>query len=189
MKNTIIEAMKKLNQELVNRCIVYDAPDIPDQYNQCASLDGVYDWGFTVVTYCDVLDPIMTFYDWEFQSIVSIDLDDETQYHLRHGMLSVKQSYMFSDTVQKFVVNLTRGAAVHEKDIQAIGYMPNLGFSDDKRFYALKDGRIYYKKDGESLRLLKATTVADLTRQGFEIIQPENYGANINILNDMICRM
>ena len=178
----------QLNMELINKGIIYDAPDCPDGYNQCCCLEGVYDWGFTVVTYCDVLDPIITFYDWECQAILSLDMDDNTTYSLRNGRLYAKVSYMFSDRVEKIHVYLNDGAPVHQRDITAIGYMANLT-ADDRRFYALNDGRIYFKADGETLRVLQNVTIEDLTRQGFTIIDPENYGANIDVLNDMICKL
>lgn len=185
MKNLTFE---QLNQELINKGLVYDAPDVPDMYDQCAILEGIYNWGFTIITHCNVLDPIITFYDWECQSILSLDVDENTSYSLSHGMLHAKQSFMFSDKVDKYNVNLNNGAPVHQKDIKAIGYVPHLNMCEDRRFYALNDGRIYFKEDGATLRLLQNVTVDDLTRQGFSIIEPENYGANIDILNDMICK-
>ena len=61
---------------------------------------------------------------------------------------------------------------------------------DDKRFYALNDGRIYYKEDGHDLKLLEGDVdVIDFQDQGFELIGPDSYQSNINILNDMIVRM
>lgn len=189
MMNLINDAIKKLNQELVNRCIVYGAPNEPDQYNQHAVLEGVYSWGFIVISYCDVVDPVMTFYDWEYQSIVSIDVNDDTKYSLHNGLLTIEEKFFCTDVVRTYSVNLNNGAHVHLNDIQAIGYVPSLRFND-KRFYALKDGRIYFKKDGEDLVLCECgLTIDDFVHDGFKIIEPENYGANINVLNDMMCRL
>ena len=189
MKNAIITTLRKLNMELNERNITYDAPDNPDGYNQYAELDGVYDWGFTVLTHCDVLDPTITFYDWEYQSIVSLYLDDETKYQLSGGYLKVTESGTFNNKVHKFFINLNNGASIHVSDIKCIGYMPNVKLYEDIRFYALHDGRIFYKADGAILRQLLNVTIDDLMRQGFTLIEPEHYDTNVNVLNDMVVRM
>ena len=69
------------------------------------------------------------------------------------------------------------------------GYDPSDNYHD-KRFYALNDGRIYYKEDGHDLKLLEENVdVVDFQDQGFELIGPYSYQSNINILNEMIVRM
>lgn len=183
----MMKTFEELNKELINRGLVYDSPDIPDMYEQCAKLEGIYEWGFTIITYCNVVDPVITFYDWEYQSILSLDHDDHTHYTLQNGRLYVEEHMYFSDVVNKYSVNLKVGAPVHDKDVVAIGYMPNLGYSDDKRFYILKDGRTFFKEDGSSLCKVD-TTLTEFITQGYELIDIEHYGNNINILNDMLCK-
>lgn len=178
---------EQLNMELRKRGIVYDAPDMPDQYEQCCYLEGIYSWGFTVITYCNVLDPVITFYDTEYQAILSLDHDNYTQYTLQNGRLFVEETMCFSEKTHKYGVNLNDGAPVHVRDIEAIGYVV-ADLSHDRRFYALKDGRMYFKEDGEALKQLKDVSIENLTKMGFKIIEPENYGANIDILNDLISK-
>lgn len=168
---------EQLNMELINRGIVYDSPDIPDEYEQCASLEGIYPWGFTVITYCNVLDPIIAFYDWECQAILSLNHDSDTKYHLNNGRLFVEEYKCFSNETHKYGVNLNNGAPVHVKDIAAIGYMPSKNYHD-KRFYALNDGRIYVKEDGKALELLPKESnanIASLINEGYVLVGKDAY--------------
>jgi hypothetical protein len=181
--------MNELNKTLEAKGIVYDSPDIPDEYEQSARLEAIYDWGFTVVTYCNVLDPVITFYDNQFQAILSLDIDSDTSYSLCNGVLRVEERNCFGGVTRRFYVNLSSGAPVHTSDIVAIGYADNDMF-DDKRFYALKDGRIYYKEDGAELKLIKDNVdVIDFMDAGYTLVSKDSFGSNVDILNNMIVRM
>jgi hypothetical protein len=181
--------LDKLNKILEAKGIVYDSPDVPDEYEQSARLEAIYDWGFTVVTYCNVLDPVITFYDNQFQAILSLDIDSDTSYSLCNGVLRVEERNCFGGVTRRFYVNLSSGAPVHTSDIVAIGYADNDMF-DDKRFYALKDGRIYYKEDGAELKLIKDNVdVIDFMDAGYTFVSKDSFGSNVDILNNMIVRM
>jgi hypothetical protein len=181
--------LNKLNKTLEAKGIVYDSPDVPDEYEQSARLEAIYDWGFTVVTYCNVLDPVITFYDNQFQAILSLDIDSDTSYSLCNGVLRVEERNCFGGVTRRFYVNLSSGAPVHTSDIVAIGYADNDMF-DDKRFYALKDGRIYYKEDGAELKLIKDNVdVIDFMDAGYTLVSKDSFGSNVDILNNMIVRM
>jgi hypothetical protein len=181
--------LDKLNKILEAKGIVYDSPDVPDEYEQSARLEAIYDWGFTVVTYCNVLDPVITFYDNQFQAILSLDIDSDTSYSLCNGVLRVEERNCFGGATRRFYVNLSSGAPVHTSDIVAIGYADNDMF-DDKRFYALKDGRIYYKEDGAELKLIKDNVdVIDFMDAGYTLVSKDSFGSNVDILNNMIVRM
>ena len=185
MKNM---SFAKLNEELINRGIVFE-PSPTDEYETLCELEAIYSWGFTTITYCIVLDPIITFYDWEGQSILCLDKDEYTQYKVNDGVIFVSIKYTFSDETKSFVYDLKDGAPVHVDDVATIGYEPSDNYHD-KRFYALNDGRIYYKEDGHDLKLLEGDVdVIDFQDQGFELIGPDSYQSNINILNEMIVRM
>lgn len=176
-----------LNQELINRGIVYDSEPL-DEHEQFAELEGIYNWGFTVITHCNVVSPVITFYDWTYQSILSLDVDEHLNYSLMDGVLKVEQSYLFCNDIDKYTVRLKDGAPVHVDDIACIGYEPADDYFSDKRFYALNNGKIYYKENGKKLRITELD-VLDFLNAGFKLVDAENYGSNIDILNDMICKL
>lgn len=188
MKNLFNGAMDVLNKELERRGITHDVTDDYRDYGAFEVLEGVYDWGFTTIMYCDVLEPIISFYDWEYQKILSLDCDSCTTYHLCSGRLSVRIKHTFSDYKEEFSIYLKNGAPVHVEDIKAIGYTTQgLYRADD--FYALKDGRIYAQKDGEHLKLCEAgVTVEDFITQGYQLVPVDSYPSNVDSLNEMLSR-
>jgi hypothetical protein len=172
--------------ELINKGIVYNSPDIPDQYDQSCSLEAIYSWGFTVITYCNVLGPIISFYDWEYQLILSLDHDEYTKYFISNNRLYVEQRYCFSDKIHEFSVNLGDGAPVHVSDIAAIGYVPDTSLSEDRRFYLLKDSTMYFKEDGHNLEIINST-LTDILKLGFKLLPEDCFDTNVDVLNNMIC--
>lgn len=185
MKNMTFE---KLNQELENRGIVFEAGPC-DEYETCCYLEGMYEWGFTTVTYCIVIDPIITFFDWKFQSICSIDLDSYTTHRVTHGVLYAETKHLFMDGVDKFCYDLKYGAPVHVEDIHMIGVdLSNFmnPASADRRFYALKDGNAFLKEDGVGFKWIDNDTVNALIKEGFTLINQEDYQSNVDALNNEI---
>lgn len=184
MKNM---SFAKLNEELINRGIVFE-PSPTDEYETLCELHSIHENGFITATSCIVLPTNLTFYDWTGQSIISLDIDDCT-YKICDGVLYVTESNTFSGNKKRIVIDLKDGAPVHVDDVAAIGYEPSDNYHD-KRFYALNDGRIYYKEDGHDLKLLEGDVdVIDFQDQGFELIGPDSYQSNIDVLNEMIVRM
>ena len=184
MKNM---TLKQLNKELKNRGIVFEEGPC-DEYEVCCHLEGMYDWGFTTITYCNVVDPVITFYDWRFQSICRIDLDEHTTYRVMHGVLSATITHLFTDRVDKIHYNLQYGAPVHVEDIDAIGVdLSDLNpVSADRRFYVLKDGNILFKEDGVGFSLIDDDTMSSLVQEGFVLIDSDNYQSNVDVLNNEI---
>lgn len=183
MKNITFE---QLEQELENKGIVFESGEC-DEYETCCYLEGIYEWGFTTITSCNVIDPIITFYDWKYQSICCVDLDDYSSHRVIHGVLSAETKYLFCEGISKFCYDLRHGAPVHLDDIVSIGYDPSEKYHD-KRFYELKDGRIYYKEDGALLMTIDQTAKDALMQSGFVLIESEHYPNNVNVLNDMIVK-
>jgi hypothetical protein len=178
---------EELQKELENKGILFEV-DPRDDYETSCCLEAVYEWGFTTVTYCIVLDPVMTFYDWEYQAICHIDLDSYTQYTLNAGYLHVKEQKMLGQGYFEFWYNLEKGAPVHMSDEVVIGY-----YEDDnsKRFYALNDGRYFFKEDGKPIKLIKGdeVDVIDFLDEGYKLIDLKDTKAiqsNIDILNNLL---
>lgn len=176
------KSFEQLNQKLINKGIVFE-PHPTDEYETSCHLDSIYSWGFIVISNCAVLDPLYLLYDNEYQKICVLDYVDD-DFKITDGYLSCIRTLF--DTKTRFTYNLNQGAPVHIRDIAAIGYVPNDNPYPDKRFYALNDGRIYYKEDGEVLKQLSDVTIDELIRRGFTLIEPEHYENNVSILNDMI---
>lgn len=176
------DLFKTLEQELINRGIVYDDMD-NNEYDASAKLEGIYEWGFTVINYCCVINPVIVFYDWSFQSILSLDIDEYTSYNLSNSRLVVTDKCMFTDIVKTYAVDLSKGAPVHVGDIVAIGHHEE----DDMRFYALADGRMFFKQDCCSLRLVDADVI-DFLDEGFKLLNSDDYQVNVNILNNLILK-
>lgn len=188
MKKLFNGAMDVFCKELERRGIIYDAADDYRDYGAFEVLEGVYDWGFTTIMYCDVVEPIISFYDWEYQKILSLDCDKYTTYHLCSGQLSVRVEHVFSDYNEEFSIYLKNGAPVHVEDIKAIGYTMEEEYRADD-FYALKDGRIYSQKCGENLELCEVdVTVEDFVAKGYELVSVDDYPANVDSLNEMLSR-
>lgn len=177
----------ELNKELRDRGIVYDE-DPRDMYETSCYLREIHDWGFIVATSTIVMNDILTFYDWEYQAICSIDREEETEYKITEGVLSVDVHLMFSDgcTHEEFSYNLRDGAPVHICDIASIGV--HLESKDDKRFFILKNGVVLYKQDGSPIVTVEKT-LDDFIKEGFTIIEPDSYPNNVNILNEEMVRM
>lgn len=179
----------ELNKTLEAKGIVYDYTDIPDVYKQGARLEAIYAWGFTVITSCNVLNDIITFYDNNYQAIVSLDIEEDTRYTLSNGILKVREYNSFVKKTNIFYVNLNNGAPVHVTDISAIGYCEDEDEDIyDKRFYALNDGRIYYKEDGKKLQLIEGE-VNDFINEKFVLVPEDSFGSNVDALNSYIARM
>jgi hypothetical protein len=178
---------EQLNKELIKREIVFE-PGPTDMYETCCELEAIYEWGFTTVTYTSVLDPVVTFYDWECQSILSLDRDEYTTYKVSGGILFATERFAFSDDKKSFVVDLRKGAPVHVRDIKSIGYVANELYAD-YRYYELHDGRIFYKEDGKDIRLVDSDVTVDTFKaMGYTVIDPEHYDTNVNVLNEMLSK-
>lgn len=179
-----IMSRQELNKELSNRGIVYDA-DFEDEFEVCCYLEAIYDWGFTTITYySEALDPVMTFYDWEYQAICNIDLDNYTEYTLDAGALHVKERKMFRENDYfEFNYDLNDGAPVHMQDMLAVWYDDGVDFPDS-RFYELKDGRIFCLESGKGIRL---SSLEDFDEDITYVSVPQDaIQDNINILNNAL---
>ena len=176
----------QLNKELINRGIVFEPHPI-DEYQTCCYLHSIHEWGFITITYCETVDNIFTFYDWECQSILYLDINKNTNYEIINGIISV--NYVFHNETKSFCYDLKKGAPIHFDDITTIGYDPSEQYGD-KRFYAINDGRLYYKENCKDLELVNDfTCIANFLDNGFELIESDSYKSNIDILNNMLIRI
>jgi hypothetical protein len=131
---------------------------------------------------------VMTFYDWEYQSICYIYLDSYTQYEFSGAHLHVKEEKVLEDGYFEFWYNLEKGAPVHISDEVVIGYDED---DNTKRFYALADGRYFFKEDGKPIKLIEGNEVdvIDFLDEGYKLIDLEDTKAiqsNIDILNNLL---
>lgn len=173
---------QELEKELINRGIVYQSED---EFEVRACLENIYDWGFTTITYYDeVLDPVMTFYDWECQAICNIDLDRYTEYTLEDGHLHVKERKMFTANEHfEFNYDLNNGAPIHIQDMLAVWYDDGVDFPDS-RFYELKDGRIFCLENGKGIRL---SSLEDFDEDIVYVAVPQDaVQSNVDVLNNSL---
>lgn len=189
MKNLFNKYVAKLTKELEARGIVHEAPDYdPKGIYYGVALDNVYRWGFTTISYCEVTDPVITFYDWKYQEMLSLDIDDNTTYRLYGRYLYVTQKDTFHGYKNEFRVDLERGALVHVEDVVAIGYKTIKGCLN-KRFYILKDRLGWLWEDGVGLRPLEGgLTADDFVEEGYTLVDPASYMSNLVNLNNHLYR-
>ena len=182
MKNLKGLTFAELNMELINRGIVYES------YDQSCYLEAICSWGFAVITYSNsnVIDPVISFYDWKAQIIINLDINEYTEYTLRNGYLKVKQRYIFSEETHNFMVNLNDGAAIHVEDVIALLYKPD---GDDERIIFTK-GKDYILKDGEGIKDISNSEldIIDYQDQGFELLDEDYYQSNVDVFNDVIAK-
>lgn len=143
---------KEFEKELINLGVVYESNG---EYEQCASLEGIYEWGFTVMTTCRILPPVITFYDWEYQAMVSLDVDDY-EYKIVHGSFLIEKDMRISllnvyNGRNVFTYDLTFGAPFTKDSIDAI-----------------------YKKDEQKL-LVYANGNMSILMEGYNIIEVSDH--------------
>lgn len=178
------KTFEQLNMELINRGLVYKSDDMAT-YDESQWLEGIYPWGFIIGYACNVLPTQYKLYDNEYQLMCTLDSDDDN-WNICDGHLNCTRTYGFEYT-HKFSYILNNGAPVHVGDVAAIGYVCDSHTFTDRRFYALNNGTIYYKEDGQPLRILDSkVTITDLINLGYTLLGDDAIQPNIDILNDMI---
>ena len=177
MKNMNFE---QLNKEL-NNGTISGINDIPVDK---VELEGIYNWGFTTISYCDGigLDPIITFYDWKRQIILSLSTCH--RYSLVNGQLHVQ--IMFVDEVaSEYSVDLNNGAPIHVEDIIAL-----LSYKNTIAMFVNINGNvcIYRRTEGLPLEIFSDTEidVNDYLDSGYRLLSKDYYQDNVDLFNHLI---
>ncbi len=177
------KSFNQFNQELINKNLVFSH----ENYNgnsESQHLEAIYSWGYILVYSGNVLPDIYKLCDYQDQLICTLDYDDD--WSIVSGYLKCK-STLFNDTY-KFSYNLNQGAPIHTEDVKDILLYSNPEDKyDNDRIIILKDGRIFRRKDGESLQELDDASEFYLDPT-YKILTRDCYITYINIFNELIIR-
>jgi len=183
-------SLKELNENLTKRDIVFTER----AYGAHAVLDGIYDWGFTVIHYNDVMDPEIFFYDTEYRFITSILVDEHVNYRVLNGQLDVKVEWIPGNGVHHYTYDLYKGAPIHKEHVTALLYKVDkdsdesacsrilfANVSNKKKVYYMKDDECYVQDITDTTK-----TVEEYLADGYALILEDFYEDNINHFNNSI---
>lgn len=185
MNNMNNITLEELNENLTKREIIFT----DGAYGSHTVLDGIYEWGFTIIHYTDVTDPQISFYDTEYRFITSIVLDEHVNYKVINGKLDVNIEWIPGEGVHHYTYDLYKGAPIHKEHVTALLYKVENHISSRVLFANIRnEKKVYYIKDEVSLADITDTakTVEEYLADGYTLILEDFYEDNINYFNDCL---